>query len=400
VKIALIVQRCGKEVNGGAEAHCLSLARELRKCADVEILTTCARDYISWADYYVPGLTRIDGVPVRRFRVDRPRQRLRFDRFSEKLLERWRNGRLKQSDQLAWMRRQGPRCSRLTRFIRCHGNDYDYFIFFTYLYATTFDNLPLVAHKAWLVPTAHDEWQIYLPIFRQVFSRPRGFFFNTTVERDFLRRLFPDLELPGPIIGAGVDEPTGRPDPSAFRERTGIIEPFLLYLGRIDENKGCGKLFEWFLQLRAEEREPRKLVLCGKAEMPVPEHPDIIALGFVDPETKWQAIAACDWLLNFSPFESLSFVLLEAWSLARPTLVTDACAVLVEQTRRSGGGLAVQDFPAFRNALAEISATERDRLGRSGQAFLRSHYTWDRVIAQVLAHLTPGETGPSPACGP
>jgi len=74
-------------------------------------------------------------------------------------------------------------------------------------------------------------------------------------------------------------------------------EPFLLYMGRIDPSKGCEELFRYFMELLKQSSGSRKLVLLGKPTMPIPKHPDIVALGFVDEQTKWDALAACDLLV-------------------------------------------------------------------------------------------------------
>ena len=49
-KIAIVVQRYGLEVNGGAELHARLLAEELNKSNLVEVFTTCALDYDLWED--------------------------------------------------------------------------------------------------------------------------------------------------------------------------------------------------------------------------------------------------------------------------------------------------------------------------------------------------------------
>ena len=54
-KIAMVVQRYGLEVNGGAELECRLYAERLTPFYDVTILTTCAVDHYTWADSYKPG---------------------------------------------------------------------------------------------------------------------------------------------------------------------------------------------------------------------------------------------------------------------------------------------------------------------------------------------------------
>jgi len=61
-----------------------------------------------------------------------------------------------------------------------------------------------------------------------------------------------------------------------FRKKFGIDGPFLFYCGRIDPSKGCSEMLAAFLTWKVTNPLPHKLVLIGKAVMPIPNHPDIL----------------------------------------------------------------------------------------------------------------------------
>src|SRR5205085_6798946 len=118
--------------------------------------------------------------------------------------------------------------------------------------------------------------------------------------------------------GVGIEFPETI-NPVGFQEKYGLHNPFLLYVGRIDASKGCAALFEWFSNRSAALRR-FQLVLTGRETLPVPYDRDIVYLGFVSEEEKWNAMAACDWLILPSEYESLSISLLETWALGRPAI--------------------------------------------------------------------------------
>src|SRR3954449_1243287 len=85
VKVAFVVQRCGREVNGGAESLCLQVAQRMAKHWQTEILTTCALDYTTWENSYQPGPDRVGGTVIHRFPVDHPRNIDAFNNLSAQL---------------------------------------------------------------------------------------------------------------------------------------------------------------------------------------------------------------------------------------------------------------------------------------------------------------------------
>lgn len=383
MKIALVVQRYGTEICGGSEQLCRQIAERLSHHAEVEVLTTCALDYMTWHDEYDPGVSAVNAVPVRRFRVDFPRTVPLFNHLSEVVFSANRCPELEQR----WVREQGPYSSDFLRFLEADGGRYDVFIFFTYAYGLTFFGLPRVAKRSLMVPTAHDEPAFHLPIYRSLFRQPRGFIFNTTEEQSLVQREF-GLKTPSAVIGMGM-EVQRREDvgelPVEHRER--LRPPFLLYLGRIDEAKGCRPLLEYFVRFRHEHPETSdQLVLVGKAQMEISSHPDIVALGFLPEEAKRQILAAAKLLIMPSPFESLSIVVLEAWAAGIPVLVNGGCAVLHGQCQRSGGGLEYRDYEGFKRALTQLTQQPSlaRALGERGRQFVRDNYAWPVVERKYL----------------
>lgn len=379
MRIAFVVQRYGLDVHGGAEFLCRAWAERLAVRHDVEVLTTCARDYLTWADYYPPGDEQINGVLVRRFPVDQPRDMAAFDAFSRQIFGKEHS--LEQ--ELEWMRRQGPYSSALLAELAARRDTIDRFVFVTYLYASTFFGLPLVADKAILVPTAHDEPPIFLALFRQLFAAPRALIYLTTAERMLLYRLFDLYAKPGAIVGVGID----CPQPVAQAPPAG--PPTLLYLGRVHMSKGCDQLFEYFARYRSSGGRPARLVFAGRADMAMPEHPDVEYCGYVDEDEKARLLAQCSLLVMPSPFESLSIVCLEAWAAGRPTLSNARSEVLREQSLASGGGLFYASYAEFAACLDLLLGDPqlRERLGQHGRRFVAQRYNWPAVERQLEAAL-------------
>ncbi len=380
-KVAFVVQRYGLEVNGGAELQCRQFAERLTKYYEVEVLTSKAIDYVTWENEYEQDEEVIHGVKVRRFAAQR-RDIEEFDRLSNVILQFGST----EKEETEWMRRQGPYSEELFRYIASHQKEYFAFVFFTYLYATTYFGLPLVKKKAVLVPEAHDELPIHLGIFRKFFLKPRAFFYNTPTEQAFVEQTFHCERILNNhgAGGVGVDVPA---DVSAdrFRKKHGT-DDFLLYIGRIEEHKGCKELFAYFKEYKKRNPGPLKLVLIGKERFPVPEEEGIISLGFVEEQEKYDALAACSLLVLPSRFESLSMVVLEAMAVKRPVLVHADCEVVRQHCVKSNGGLYYGNYFEFEGCLDRMLGNPElcSGMGENGAAYVKENYSWD-VIEKGLA---------------
>jgi glycosyltransferase involved in cell wall biosynthesis len=379
--VAFVVQRYGLAINGGAELHCRWVAEHMARHWPVEVLTSCAYDYITWANHYPAGEETINGVRVRRFPVSHPRNPEKFGRLQSEILGREH----REKDELAWLEEEGPTSPALLRHIMAREKEYDYFVFFSYRYWHSFHGIKAVPRKSILVPTAERDEAIGLKIFKDLFRMPRAYIYNSEEERAMIQTLSRNEGVPGLVVGVGIEVPA-ESSGERFREKHGLRGPYLIYLGRIDRNKGCHKLFDYFLRFKADTGSDVKLVLIGNSILPIPAHPDIVPLGFQPEQDKFDGLAGAELLVMPSFYESLSMVMLEAWALGRPVLANARCDVLQGQCRRSNGGLYYDDYPQFREALRLLlgSPRLREALGENGRRYFAANYTWDIIERKYL----------------
>jgi glycosyltransferase involved in cell wall biosynthesis len=380
--IAFVVQRYGLEINGGAELHCRWVAEHMRKYMPVEVLTSCAHDYITWRNHYPESEEVINDIRVRRFPVTKPRRPERFGRLQNYILEHEH----REKDELAWLEEEGPTSPKLIHFIRKHESDYDYFIFFSYRYYHAYWGIHTVPGKSILVPTAEHDPVIHLKIFRDLFRMPRAFIYNSEEERVMIQTLSRNQSVPGLVVGVGTEVPSSF-SAERFRQKHGVDGPYMIYVGRIDQNKGCPHLFDHFLRFKKDTGSDIKLVLIGNTVLKIPSHPDVRHLGFLPEEDKFDALSGAELLVMPSFYESLSMVTLEAWALGRAVLANAHCEVLKGQCQRSNGGLYYENYPEFREALKLLLASPRLRavLGENGKAYYDANYTWDIIEKKYLA---------------
>jgi glycosyltransferase involved in cell wall biosynthesis len=383
VKLACVVQRFGADVAGGSEAHCRAVAARLARHHDVTVLTSCARDYVTWANAFPPGQTVENYVKVHRFPVRRPRRLGAFSDVSDEVFD----GPTGPDRQRTWFAENGPDVPDLLEHLRTHGKDYDLVLFWTFRYSPSFFGLPLVADRAVLVPTAEDDKALNLDVLHDYFRLPQGYVFLTPEEAELVEARAGGPLRPAAIVGMGLDE--APPAPSRLPVAAlGVEGDYVLYLGRVDRNKGCHTLLEYFQEF-ATPGGTTTLVLAGPSTLRIPQHPRIRGVGYVSDETRHALLCHARALIVPSPYESLSIVLLEAWNRAVPALVNAHCSALHGQVRRANGGLYYRSQREFSETLAYLLSQEPQRaaLGRQGQAYVEREYRWPTVMARVEALL-------------
>jgi glycosyltransferase involved in cell wall biosynthesis len=381
VKVAVVVQRYGQAINGGAELHARYIAEHLARHGQVEVLTTCATDYVTWRNELQPGIETVNGVAVRRFRVKHERDPRVFGKRSDRVFEQ----RHSVGDELDWLDAEGPTSPALVDYIAKHAADYDFCLFFSYRYYHAYYGSRAAPDRAILVPTAERDATIGLSIFQPLFRSVRAVMYNSPEERAMIHAVSGNQSVPGVVVGIGSHVPSN-PQPARFRQKYDIRGPFAIYVGRIDLNKGCNELFEFFQGYAKDPAGKLSLILIGNSLLPIPNHARIRHLGFLDDTDKFDAMAAADLLVMPSYYESLSMVALEAWALGRPVLANGKCDVLKGQCIRSNAGLYYETYGEF---VGTLEAIEQHRwlagsLGRNGRQYFKDHYDWPVIERTYL----------------
>lgn len=381
MKVAFVVQRYGTEISGGAELHCRWIAEHMKKHFQVEVLTTRAFDYISWENHYPEGEEVVNGIPVKRFAVEKKRDPMRFGRIQSHILTYEHS----EEEELRWLEEEGPFSPSLIQYIVDHENDYDYFIFFSYRYYHSYWGVHALPHKSILVPTAENDPVIHLKIFKDLFNKPRAIIYNSVEERKMIHSSSENKNVLGDVVGVGTEIPSEYSG-QKFRQDFRIDGDFAVYIGRIDENKGCHELFDFFLRFKQETGSDIKLILIGSTILKIPPHPDISHLGFLSDEEKFSALDASMLLIMPSFYESLSMVTLEAWALGRPVLANGRCQVLKGQCLRSNAGLYYENYDQFEEALKLLISLPQlqQAMGENGRQYFQTHYTWETIEDKYL----------------
>ncbi len=380
-RIALIHPRYGREVAGSAAYYARMIAEHLANRYEVEVFTTQAVDADTWTNWYARNTETVNGVYVRRFPVEELRTE-EGDALEKEYADDLSAGKPDPKKERQLYEKKGPFSPECIQYISQHQRDFDDFIFVSYDNYLTVMGLPIVAKRAILIPTAHESDSLYFLTVESLFQNPRKFVFLSNEERLLIRRRFPKTDpIPCAVIGTGVYVPDFI-DTQSFLQSHRIDSPYLCYVGRIDTEKACDTLIQYFLEYKARCGGDLKLLLIGKIEMKIPEHPDICALGFVPDREKYAAIAAAKALVVPSKYETISLSLLEAMSLSIPVLVNADCSVLRGHCQRSNAGLYYRGYFEFEGAVNYLfhHPTAYMQLCANAKKYISDNYSWELIL--------------------
>lgn len=381
-KVLFVIPRYGKDIHGGAEWHCRQIAERVVDHYDVEVATTKAKDYTTWRNDYADDTEELNGVFIRRFKNDR--ERAKDHAHTEALL------RANTQDlglNMKWIIDQGPLSTDLIKFLKNNHQNYKKIVVFQYLYTLNYQAIKaLPAEKIVFVPLAHDEPQVRYPIFRETFRKPGQIVYNAEIEYNLVKEVHRVHEKKATIAGVGIEAPNREEvDIDAFKEKFGV-DKYLVFVGRIDPAKRVDVLVNDFILYKKNYPSDLKLVLVGKVVKEMQKHPDVIETGFVSEEEKYAAIAGAIAMLNPSPYESLSLIVLESFFMKRPVIVNAYCDVLKYHCLQSDGGLWYETHLELDEVINYMlkNPEKANQMGVNGYKYANERYGWDVVMEKWL----------------
>jgi glycosyltransferase involved in cell wall biosynthesis len=387
VKLAFVVPRYGADIRGGAETGARMLAEHMAadRGHDVEVLTTCARDAITWRDELPEGTENVNGVRVRRIASEAGREET-FHPLSAALLAD--PPRARRADMERWLDLQGPNSPALLRAVEDCGADV--IAFYPYLYYPTVRGLPMVRERAVLHPAAHEEPALHLPLFDDLFTQCRGFVFQTRSERALVNERFKVAPTPQVLVGLGVEEAGAETDGAAARMQFGLADaPYLLCIGRVDDQKGTGMLERSFRAYKTRHPGPLRLVFVGQVVDPPDPAEDVVVTGLIDDEAKWGLLRGARALVAPSPHEAFSITVVEAMTAGTPVMVNARCGPTREHAERSGAGLWFGGFGEFEAVVERLTTDDAAHatMARNGVRYVEANYRWPVILDRYEAFL-------------
>jgi glycosyltransferase involved in cell wall biosynthesis len=229
----------------------------------------------------------------------------------------------------------------------------------------------------------------------------RAFRALSSAEASAIRAVAPSSSIA--IIANGVHLPAL---PVAARSD----QPFtLLFLGRLHEKKGLHRLLDaWAAVVQQNPGAQPRLRVCGwgDASYEAQCRAQTNALGidqsvtFVGPvfgADKERELGNCDALILPSVSEGLPVAILEAWSYAKPTLMTTQCNLDIGFEQ--GCALKIElDSAAMADSITQfvrLAREARSVMGQRARQLAQRDFTWTRIAQQVAA-LTQWCTGAGP----
>jgi glycosyltransferase involved in cell wall biosynthesis len=410
MKFAFITPRYGADIASGAEHACRLIAEQLSARHDVDVLTTCAQDPLTWKNEYAEGADRVRGVLLRRFAVSQTHDRPAFKQYSERILSvpRTRN------DEIGWARRLGPVSNGLLDHLRRHHRNYDVIVFFSLWHATTVDGAQVAPERTIIFPYLMLQPPLRFGLWADLLTSVRAVGLVSDAERAVLHDYVGVRPRIDETVGIGIDPPPqlsyprhqqdpadtltdedATPDSAetepdylsgrgvTFRRRHRLYGSFAMYGGRVDSHNGCEEMLEYF-DAYAGDDEAMPLVLMGVKMMKLPEQRHVVLGGVLPDRERMAAYEAADVTIAPAADDLLAQNALESLAVGTPVLTSARNQTAVSHCVKANGGLPYANREEFVQTLRLLARNSRLReaLGENGRNYVRQHYRWEHVLGR------------------
>ncbi|MCM1505662.1 MAG: glycosyltransferase [Ruminococcus flavefaciens] len=381
-KTGFIIPWYSDDISGGAENMLRDLTADLhKKNFPVEILTTCAGEFHSdWnRNHYKEGVYfSRNNIPVRRFKI-RKRDTSAFDEINFKLMN---NIHITYDEEKVFLREM-INSNSLYRYMLENSDNYSLFVFIPYMFGTTYWGMKLFPEKSVLIPCLHNEPYAHMEHFKRLFPKTAGMIFNSEPEKIFAENIYNLKNVRTLTAGIGMDTDISG-NPEDFRIKYNIHEPFILYSGRKDSGKNIDTLIRYYGEYIRRKKSNLRLVMTGGGK--TVRVNNIIDLGYVSQQDKYNAMSACEFLCQPSVNESFSLVIMESWLCSRPVLVHEKCDVTRNFVSQSDGGLYFGNYPEFEACTDFILENNEiaDKMGVNGSEYVKKNFSRDTVTEKYI----------------
>lgn len=352
-----------------------------RKDIPLEILTTCAKEFRSdWnVNYYKEGVyLNRNNILVKRFSV-RKRNKRSFDYVNFKFM----NEIPVTYDEEKVFLHEMINSNDLYRYMRENSDDYSLFVFVPYMFGTTYWGMRLFPEKSVLIPCLHNESYAHMKHFQKLFPKIAGMVFNSEPEKNLAEKIYNLKNIKTLIAGIGMNTDISGSS-NDFRRKYNINEPFILYSGRKDSGKNIDTLIRYYAEYVRRKNTDLKLVMTGNGKRVRTDN--IIDLGYVSQQDKYNAMTACEFLCQPSVNESFSLVIMESWLCKRPVLVHENCEVTQNFVLQSNGGLYFSNYPEF-EACTDYLLSDRNvscTMGINGCEYVKNNFNRETVTEKYI----------------
>jgi glycosyltransferase involved in cell wall biosynthesis len=410
MRFAFITPRYGADISSGAEHACRLLAEQLSTRHDVDVLTTCARDPLTWKNDYAEGADRVRGVLVRRFAVSHAHDRAGFKQYSERVLSVPRS----RADEINWSRRLGPQSSGLVDHLKRQHRSYDVLVFFSLMHATTVEGITVAPERSILFPHLQLKPSLRFALWTDLVNSVRAVALFSNAEQRLLTEYVAARPRIEETVGIGIDPPPQlsyprhQQDPAdavvaeedllepqeaeptylsgrgvTFRRQHRLYGSFAMYGGRVEPDNGCEEMLEYF-NTYSERETALSLVLMGVKMMKVPEQRHVVLGGVLPDRERMAAYEAADVTITPAADDLLAQGALESLAVGTPVLTSARNETATGHCVKASAGLFYSSREEFVEALDLLARNTRLReaLGENGRNYVRQHYRWEHVLGR------------------